>query len=150
MSIAYYNRFGQEKETYKQSICQCHHDLNSYVLLTLCFLQFISVSAHLFLFFFLLLFNYSCLHFLPNPAKPTSIPHLHPPPWFCPCVLYSSSWKPLTPLSPPNSPLAIVRLFLTSTSLVIFCLLFSFVLSFQLKVRSYGICPSLPGLFHVA
>ena len=51
---------------------------------------------------FLLLFNYSCLHFSPSlhttPAKPTSLPHPHPPPWFCPCVLYSSSWKPLSPL----------------------------------------------------
>ena len=26
----------------------------------------------------------------PTPAKPTSLLHLHPPPWFCPCVLYSS------------------------------------------------------------
>ena len=64
----------------------------------------------------------------PTPAKPTSLPHLHPPPWFCPCVLYSSSCNPLYPLSPPPPPtpaLAIVRLFLTSMTLVIFCLLFS-------------------------
>ena len=27
----------------------------------------------------------------PTPAKPTSLPCFHPPPWFCPCVLYSSS-----------------------------------------------------------
>ena len=90
----------------------------------------------LFLFFFnfsiiLLLFNYSCLHFLPplypTPAKPTFLPCFHPPPWFCPCVLYSSSWKPFSPLSLPPSPLAIVRLFLTSMSLVIFSLLFSSV-----------------------
>ena len=58
-----------------------------------------------------------------TPAKPTSLPCFHPPPGFSPCVLYSSSWKPFSPLS----PLAIVRLFLTSVSLVIFCLLFSFV-----------------------
>ena len=63
----------------------------------------------------------------PTPAKPTSLPHLQPPPWFCPCVLYSSSCDPLSSLSPPHSPLAIVRLFLTSMSLVIFCLLFSSV-----------------------
>ena len=62
----------------------------------------------------------------PTPDKPTSLPHLHPPPCFCPCVLYSSSRKPLSPLSPLHSPLAIVRLFLTSMSLVIFCLLFFF------------------------
>ena len=87
-----------------------------------------------FLLFFkiiLLLFNYSCLHFLPplppTLSKPTSLPCFHPPPWFCLCVLYSSSCNPLSPLSPPPSPLAIVRLFLTSMTLVIFCLLFSFV-----------------------
>ena len=62
----------------------------------------------------------------PTPAEPPSLPHVHPPPWFCPCVLYSSSCNPLSSLSPPYSPLAIVRLFLTSMSLVIFCLLFFF------------------------
>ena len=63
----------------------------------------------------------------PTPAKPTSLPCFHPPPCFCPCVFYSSSWKPFSPLSPPPPPLAIVRLFLISMSLVIFCLHFSFV-----------------------
>ena len=63
----------------------------------------------------------------PTPANPTSLPHLYLPPWFCPCVLYCSSCKPLSPLSPPHSPLAIVTLFLISMSLVIFCMLFSFV-----------------------
>ena len=38
----------------------------------------------------------------PTPAKPTSLPCFHPPPWFCPCVLYSSSWKPFSSLSPPS------------------------------------------------
>ena len=63
----------------------------------------------------------------PTPASPTSLPHLYPPPCFCPCVLYSSSYRPLSPLSPPHSPVAIVTVFLISMSLVIFCLLFSFV-----------------------
>ena len=36
----------------------------------------------------------------PTPAEPTSLPQLHPHPWFCPCVLYSSSYNPLSPLSP--------------------------------------------------
>ena len=84
--------------------------------------------------FFLIFYCYSVtivcifspsLH--PTPANPTSFPHLYPHPWFCPCVLYSSSCRPLSPLSPPHSPLAIVTLFLISMSLVIFCLLFSFV-----------------------
>ena len=65
----------------------------------------------------------------PTPGEPTSLPHLHPPPWFCPCVLYSGSCNPLFPLSPPPAPpppaLAILRLFLTSMSLVIFCQVFS-------------------------
>ena len=78
-----------------------------------------------------MLFNYSCLHFLPIPPLHPSQSHLcpffHPSPWFCPCVLYSSSWKPFSPLSPPPSPLASVTLFWISMSLVIFCLHFSFV-----------------------
>ena len=60
----------------------------------------------------------------PTPAEPTSLPCFYPPPWFSPCVLYSSSWKSYSPLSSPLSPLTIVRLILTSMSLVIFCLLF--------------------------
>ena len=87
--------------------------------------------------FFLIFLNFYCysitvaclfspsLH--PTRAEHTSLPRLHPPPWFCPRVLYSSSCNPLSPLSPTHSPLAIVRLFLTSMSPVIFCLLFSFV-----------------------
>ena len=86
----------------------------------------------LFIFIFLLFYCYSAtivcifspsLH--PIPANPTSLPHLYLPPWLCPCVLYSSSCKPLSPLSPPHSPRVIGRLFLISMSLVIFCLLFS-------------------------
>ena len=61
-----------------------------------------------------------------TPAKTTSLPCFHPPPWFCPCVLYTSSWKPFRHCPLPPS-LAIVRLFLISMSLVIFCLLFSSV-----------------------
>ena len=65
-------------------------------------------------------------HPYPTPAKPTSLPCLHPPPWFYPCVLYNSSCKLLSPLSASHSPLAI-RLFLTSMSLVMSCLLSSLV-----------------------
>ena len=54
------------------------------------------------------------------------------------CVPFATSWmelesiivsycNPLSQLSFPHSPLAIVKLFLTSMSLVIFCLLFSSV-----------------------
>ena len=66
----------------------------------------------------LLLFNYSCMPFSPSlhptPAELPSLPHLPLPPRFCPCVLYSSSCNHLSSLSPPHSPLAIARLFLTS------------------------------------
>ena len=87
---------------------------------------------NIFLIYFLLLFNYSCMPFLPfpspTPAEPTSLPHpQHPPPRYCPCVLYNSSCNPLFPLSPPHSPLATARQFPPSMSLVVFCLLFSFV-----------------------
>ena len=65
-------------------------------------------KANIFFFITLLLFKYSWLHFRPTtphptPAKSTSLPCFHPPPWFCPHVLYSSSWKPFSPLSPPTS-----------------------------------------------
>ena len=92
------------------------------------------LNSQFYCFFF---FNFYCSSitivciFSPSlhstPAKPTSLPHFYPPPWFCPCVLYSSSWKSLSPLSPPHSPLVSVRLLLTSMPLVIFCLLFSSV-----------------------
>ena len=84
--------------------------------------KFYLPPSHKNIILYLLSFFYCCsitvvcifsppLH--PTPAKPTSLPHLHPPPWFCPCVLYSSSCNPLSSLSPPHSPLAIiVRLFL--------------------------------------
>ena len=72
----------------------------------------------------LLLFNYSCMPFLPIPPPHPSQTHF-PPAWFCPCVLYSSSCNPLSSWSPHHSPLTIVTWFLTSMSLVIFCFLFS-------------------------
>ena len=85
-------------------------------------------------FFFFNFYCYSitvvCL-FSPSvhltPDEPTSLPWFYPPPSFCACVLYSNSCNALSPLSPTHSPLVIVRFFLTSMSLVIFCLLFSCV-----------------------
>ena len=65
------------------------------------------LSFLFFLFFlkFLLLFNYSCMPFLsippPHPSWIHLPRHFHQHPWFCPCVLYSSSCNPLFPLSPP-------------------------------------------------
>ena len=109
------------------------HTVGSLFILMLFYLAmqklFILMRSHLFILFFnfygysitvVCLFSPS-LH--PTPAEPTSLPHLHPPSWFCPSVLYSSSCNPLLPLFP--TPPTIVRLFLISMSLVIFCLLFS-------------------------
>ena len=84
----------------------------------------------------------------PTPAEPPSLSHLHPPPWFCPYVLYSSSCNPLSSLSTPHSPLTIVRLFLTSMSLVIFCFLFSSIyyvpvkgeIIWYLSLTIYSLC----------
>ena len=93
-----------------------HRSTNIYVIILLLLNYFIVVQSQLSAF---------SLHpSPPTPAKPTSLPCFHPPPWFCPCVLYSSSCNPLSSLFPPHSPVTIVRLFLTSMSLVIFCLLF--------------------------
>ena len=39
----------------------------------------------------------------PTPAESTSLPRLHPPPSFCPCVLYSSSCNPLKQMTSPPS-----------------------------------------------
>ena len=107
-----------------------------------------------FLIYFLLLFNYSCMPFLPfpppTPAEPTSLPHPHHRPRFCPCVLYNSSCNPLFPLSPPHSPLATARQFPPQCLWWYFVCFFLLLIMFQLKVRSYGICPSPPGLFHLA
>ena len=95
------------------------------------------VPHHLAYFYFFIFFNFYCYSITvvclfspslpPTPSKPTSLPCFHLPPWFCPCFLSSSSWKPFSLLSPLPSPLAIVRLFLISMSLVMFCLLFSYV-----------------------
>ena len=83
-----------------------------------CFLYIYFFNFHFYSITVVCLFSPS-LH--PTPAEPTSFPLD-----FCPYVLYSSSCNPFSSLSPPHSPLPIVRLFLTLMSLVIFCFLFSF------------------------
>ena len=111
--------------------------------------NFFSVFLH---FNFLLLFNYSCVSFLPiPPPQPswTPLPHPPPPPWFCPCVLYISSCNPLFPLSPTHYPLANVRLFLTSMSLVIFCLLFSSIYHVPVKGEIIWYLSLTVWLFHL-
>ena len=108
-------------------------------------IKIIKVICMLFYFLFILLFYYFIFKtffivvqlqlsaFSPHPSIPTQpIPPPSPvstlPLEFVHVsFIVSSSCKPLSPLSPPHSPLAIVRLFLTSMSLAIFCLFFSFV-----------------------
>ena len=95
-----------------------------------------------------MLFNYSCMPFLPIPPPHPSWthlpPHLHPPPWFCPCVFYSSSCNPLSSLAPPHSPLPIVRLFLTSMSLVM-VYLHNGILRSREKEGASTLCNSMDG-----
>ena len=80
-------------------------------------------------FFFLLLFNYSCMPFLPFPPPPRLNPPPSPTPTIPPDFVHvsfiivpaiSSSHCPH-----PTPPWPLLRLFPTSMSLVVFCLLFS-------------------------
>ena len=76
--------------------------------------------------------------FLPIPPPHPTQNHLPTPPQpspFCPCLLYSSSCNPLSSLSPPHSPMSIVRLFLTSMSMVMFCFLFFFFSIYYVPVK---------------
>ena len=81
-------------------------------------------------FFFLLLFKYSYLHFLPTTPIPTSQPRSYCPLALSVGLLYMSLDDPSPSFPhypPPPIPLGIVSLFLISMSLVIFCLLAYFV-----------------------
>ena len=124
------------------ALYRCYSTLFFLVIISSCFLNFYCYSVTV-----VCLFSPS-LH--PTPAEPTSLPHLHHPPWFCLCISCSSSCNPLSSLSPPHSPLAIVRLFSLQCLWLYFVCFFLLLIMFQLKVRSYGICPSPPGLFHLA
>ena len=59
-------------------------------------LDFLNVFFFFLFLKFLLLFKRQLYAFFspslhPTPAESPSLPHFHPPPWFCPRVLYSSS-----------------------------------------------------------
>ena len=88
------------------------------------------------------------------PAQPSPPSYLHFTPLdfvHVPFIVVPENSSPSPPLPPHISPLVTVRLFLISMShRLYYPCLFVLVISFQLKVRSYGICPSLPGLFHLA
>ena len=98
--------------------------------------------------YFLLLFNYNCptffqLLFLSAP----------PPSYYRPCILYNCFCKPFTllPYNPLHSPLWSLSACSQFQCLwLYFACLFVLLIRFLLKVRSYDICLSLPGLFHLA
>ena len=100
--------------------------------------------------------QYSCLH-LPSTSPsphPSHLPPLIPSSLgFVHLSFVVVSENPTflpTPVPPPTSLLVTVRLFLISMSLVIVCCLLVLLTRFHLKVRSYTICLSPPGLFHLA
>ena len=94
--------------------------------------QITSSGLFFFSFIFFIVVQLQLSAFSPHPSAP---PSPNPPPSptstlplgfvHVSFIVVPGSPSPHSP--PPHSPLAIVRLFLTSMSLVIFCLLFSFV-----------------------
>ena len=94
---------------------------------------------------------FSCHHFPPPHSLPPST--LYPAPlWLCswiPLYMFLDDPSPYFPCDPPSSsPLVIVSLFFILMSMVIFCL-FVLLIRFH-HTRSYGICLSLHGSFHLA
>ena len=88
------------------------------------------------------------------PPQPSPLPPLFPPPphCYCPCVLYNCSFKPFTlsPYNPLPSPLWSLSACSQFQCLwLYFACLFILLIRFPLKVRSYGICLSPSGLFHL-
>ena len=70
-----------------------------------------------------------------------------------PLHMFLDDPSPVFPHYPPvPSPLVTVSLFFyyNVSGYILLACLFCFLGSFHLEVRSYGICLSLPGLFHLA
>ena len=93
-----------------------------------------------------------CLFPPPHPSPPPS-PVFNPPSprSYCPCVLYNCSCKPFTlsPHYPLPSPVCSLSACSQFQYLWLhFAFLFILLIIFQLKVRSYGICP-LPHSFFI-
>ena len=82
---------------------------------------------------------------LPHPSK---TPTLETTPWLCPCSfihVFEGTFPDFPHYPESHSPLVTVRLFFNSIFWLYFTCCF-----FVDEVRSYGICPLLPGLFHLA
>ena len=84
-------------------------------------LQLLHRTVFLFSFLFFL-FNYFIvvqlqLSAFTSPPQPNPPPSLaSAPPWFCPCVLHSCSWKLFSPLSLPTCPLVTVMVLNSNVS----------------------------------
>ena len=117
----------------------CSYDVLCYCLCGNFFLFFdnifiIYLFIYLSLNIFLLLFNYSCLHFLPTPPTHPSQTHLLPLPPPSPlvlsmCPLYVVLEDPyliFRHYPSPLSPLVTISLFFISISLLVFYLLVCF------------------------
>ena len=117
------------------------------------FYYFIFLHCWLFFIFILLLFKYSCLPFPPTTPPHPSYPHLPPltPPHlgFVHVSFIVVPENP-SPFSPSHLPSGYCPFVLFNISGYIFACLFVLLIRFHLKVRSYGICFLLLGLFHLA
>ena len=109
----------------------------------------------IFLLYFYCLHYYRCPHFPP-------FAHLHPAPpplpsghiVVCVCeLLICSSANPFTLFYPVPPPCSLWQLSVCSVCpCLCFCIVHQFILTirFHIQVRSYAICLSLTGLFHLA
>ena len=127
------------------------------------FIQYIKMFKDIYFIYFLKLF-YCCSstvvcitpdHFPRNPSHPHRPPLLPPTLGFV-CVSFivvpenPSLLSPPLPLSPPHPCGYCYNVLNFNVSGYILFAFFLLLIVFQLKVRSYGICPSPPGLFHLA
>ena len=124
-----------------------------FFLTTICFLSLSWIKSCTFIYLFLLLSSTVFSIFTPPrpPAPPISASHLRTYPFGFVHLSFTHVLDGPSPIFPhypsPTSLLVTVSLFLISMSLFIFACLFVLI-RFHLKVRSYGICLSLSGLFH--
>ena len=75
----------QSSLTRSKSTILCSHNTTYLFMATFSFFFILILILYCYSITVVCLFSPS-LH--PTPAEPPSLPHLHSPPWFCPCVLY--------------------------------------------------------------
>ena len=117
------------------------------------FSSYLSIYLLIYVIFQIQLSPFSVHHGPPTPPIPASHPQTNPL-WLCPCVLYTCSLVDLPLFShiiPPPCPLWLLSVCSLFQCLwLYFACLFILLIRFYLSMRSYGICLSLPGLFHLA